>query len=273
MLGVVREPGQRHLVRVERALDLHAVDDLGPRPALRRAQDDHRPARAAVVLAAAGALLDGGDLVEAVVQRRGHRLVHLGGVVALDVARLVPVAPQEAGEVLLGDAGEDRGVGDLVAVELQDRQHRAVRRRVQERGRVPAGRERAGLRLAVADDRADDEAGVVEGGAVGVHERVAELAALVDRAGRLGRDVARDPAGEGELAEQAAHPLGVGRDVGVDLAVGALEVGVRDEPRAAVAGAGDVDRVEVARPDRAVHVRVDQVEPGRRAPVARGAAA
>ena len=33
-------------------------------------------------------------------------------------------------------------------------------------------------------------------------------------------------------------------------------------------GPGDVDRVEVARPDRAVQVRVDEVEPGRRAEVA-----
>ena len=55
---------------------------------------------------------------------------------------------------------------------------------------MPAGGERSGLGLAVADDAADEEIGVVERGAVGVGERVAELAALVDRAGRLGRDVA-----------------------------------------------------------------------------------
>ena len=97
---------------------------------------------------------------------------------------------------------------------------------------MPARRQRAGLGLAVADDAADDEVGVVEGRAVGVRERVAELAALVDRAGRLGRDVARDAARERELAEEPAHPVRVAGDARVDLAVRALEVGVGDDRRA-----------------------------------------
>ena len=133
---------------------------------------------------------------------------------------------------------------------------------------MPARRQRPGLGLAVADDAADEQVGVVERGAVGVGERVAELAALVDRAGRLRRDVARDPAGERELAEQPAHPLLVVADVRVDLAVGALEVHVRHHAGPAVARAGDVDRVQVARADHAVHVRVDEVQARGRAPVA-----
>ena len=108
---------------------------------------------------------------------------------------------------------------------------------------MPARRERACLRLAVADDAGDEEIRVVERGAEGVHERVAELAALVDRARRLGRDVARDPAGERELAEELPQPGLVAADVRIELAVGALEIGVRHERRPTVAGAGDVDRV------------------------------
>ena len=119
---------------------------------------------------------------------------------------------------------------------MQHRQHGAVARGIDELVGVPAGGQRARLGLAVADDAADEQVGVVERGAVGVHERVAELAALVDRAGRLGCDVAGDPAGEGELAEQPAQALLVAADVGVDLGVGALEVGVGDEAGAAVAG-------------------------------------
>ena len=95
---------------------------------------------------------------------------------------------------------------------------------------MPARRERPRLRLAVADDAGDEEFGVVEGRAVRVRERVAELAALVDRARRLRRDVARDPAGERELAEELAQALLVHAHARVDLAVRALEVGVRDEP-------------------------------------------
>ena len=112
---------------------------------------------------------------------------------------------------------------------------------------MPAGGQRPRLGLAVADHAADEQVGVVERRAVGVHERVAELAALVDRAGCLGRDVAGNAAGKGELAEQPAQALLVVADVRVDLGVGALEVGVGDDSRAAVAGPGDVDGVELAR--------------------------
>ena len=132
---------------------------------------------------------------------------------------------------------------------------------------MPARRERAGLRLAVADDAGDEETGVVERGAERVRERVSELAALVDGAGRLRRDVARHAAGERELLEEAAHPLLVLGDVRVDLAVRALEVRVRDEPGPAVAGARHVEHGQVAFDDRAVEVDIDEVQARRRAPV------
>ena len=126
------------------------------------------------------------------------------GLVALDEPRLVAVAAHQRVELFVRDPAQDGRVGDLVAVEVQDRQHRSVPRRVQELVRVPARGERAGLGLAVADHAGDQQVGVVERGAVGVRERVAELAALVDRARRLRRDVARDAAGERELPEQLA---------------------------------------------------------------------
>ena len=125
---------------------------------------------------------------------------------------------------------------------------------------MPARRERPGLRLAVADDAGHEQVRIVEGGSERVRERVPELPALVDRPRRLGRDVARDAAGEGELPEELAQTVLIPPDVGIELAVSAFEVRIRDEAGAAVPGAGDVDRTQVARPDRAVQVRVDQVE-------------
>jgi hypothetical protein len=80
--------------------------------------------------------------------------------------------------------------------------------------------------------------------------------------------MARDPARERELAEEAAQAVLVAADLGIDLAVGALEVRVRDDARASVAGARDVDRVQVAADDRAVEVRVEQVQARGRAEVA-----
>ena len=106
------------------------------------------------------------------------------------------------------------------------------------RVRVAARGERAGVRVAVAHDAAHDEVWVVECGTVRVREGVPELAALVDRAGGLGRDVAWDPAWERELAEQLAQAIGVGRDARAQLAEGGFGKGVGDDRRAAVAGGG-----------------------------------
>jgi hypothetical protein len=131
--------------------------------------------------------------------------MHQHRVVAFDNVDQVAVAAQERVELVVRNPGENRGTGDLVAIQVQDRQHRAVTNRVEELVRVPAGRQRTGLRLPVADDARDDQIGIVERGAKGMRQRVAELAALVDRARRLRGDVAWDPAGERKLLEQFFH--------------------------------------------------------------------
>ena len=102
-------------------------------------------------------------------------------------------------------------------------------------------------------------------------ERVAELAALVDRARRLGGGVARDPARKRELAEEHAQARLVAADVRVELAVGALEIGVRDHGRSAVPGPGHVDHVEVILLDDAVQMSIDEVQAGCGSPVAKQA--
>src|SRR5215467_2136402 len=105
---------------------------------------------------------------------------------------------------------------------MQDRQHRAVANGIQKLAPVPRGGERSSLRLAVADHDGDEQIGIVEGGAEGVRDAVAELAPLVDRAGSLRRAVAADTAGERELLEELAHPLLVLALVRIHLRVGAL---------------------------------------------------
>ena len=266
VLGLVHR--DRHLVRAERPLHLPAVHFLRAGPALRRAEHDHRPVGARGVVRGARVLLDGVDLLDGPVHRLGHFRVHFGGVVALDEARLPPAAAEEHLELLVADAGKERGVGDLEAVEVQDRQHRAVRDGVDELVAVPRGGERAGLGLAVADDAGGDEVRVIHHGAEGVRERVAQLAALVDGARRLGRDMARDAAGERKLLEQALHAGRVARDVRVHVGVRAVEIVLRDHGVAAVARAGEIDHVEVVFVDDAVEVRVDEVLAGHGAPVA-----
>ena len=263
-----RKLGKRHLVRAPEALGLEAVHLLRPGPALRRLEDDHRPDRAVMLAPVARGLLDGPDFAHHLVERRGHELVHRFGIVSLDEVRLVAVALEQALQFLRADAGEDGRVGDLVAVQVQDWQHRAVRYGAEEFVRVPGRRHRPGLGLAVAHDAGGDQIRIVEHRAISVRKRVAKLAALVDRAGRLGRRVARNAAGEAELLEQPLHAECVARNVGVDFAVGSFEPGIGQNAGGAMAGPGDVDHAQAVRLDDAVEVNVEQVQAGRRAPVA-----
>ena len=186
----------------------------------------------------------------------------------LDEPRRIAHAAKILLELLARDAREITGIGDLVAIQMQDRQHRAVAHGVQELVAVPARGQRSRLGLAVADDRRDDEIRIVEGRAEGVRQHVAELAAFVDRARRLRRSVTRNAAGEAELLEETSHALRVLCHRMVVVRVRAFEVGVGDDRRPPVSGTRHEDHVEVARHDRAIEVRVHEVEPGRRAPVA-----
>ncbi len=133
---------------------------------------------------------------------------------------------------------------------------------------MPGRGQRPGLGLAVADDARDDQFRIVEGGAERMAERVAELAAFVQRTGTLRRGMAGNAARERELAEQRAHAVLVLGDLGIGLRPGPLQPGVGDHGRPAMAGAADVDHVHVLAADDAVEVGVDEVLARRRSPVA-----
>ena len=263
--------GQRHLVRPPGALHREPVHLGRAGPALRGAHDDHRPALAGAAAVAGGAVtglaLDLPDPGDDVVQHAGHLGVHDLRVGPGDEHRRVAVAAQQRVQLLLGDPGQHRRVGDLPAIQVQDRKDRAVPGRVQELAGVPAGGQRPGFRLAVADDAGHDEIRVVERGAVRMGQGVAQLAALVDGTRRLGGDVAGYPARERELAEQPPHAGEVARDARVNLAVAAVQPGVRDRGRPAVAWADHIHHVQAVGHDHPVQVRPEEVQPRRGAPV------
>jgi hypothetical protein len=132
MLGMVLAHQQRHLMRAERALVRHAIDRDGTRPAFWRTQHDHWPARARGITVLARILLDRADLRDHRFHRRGHALVHRIRGIALDEMRRPAIAAQELLKLVMVDTREDRRAVDLVAIEMEDRQHRAVGDRVQE---------------------------------------------------------------------------------------------------------------------------------------------
>ena len=54
----------------------------------------------------------------------------------------------------------------------------------------------------------------------------------------------------------------------IHLTVRAFKIGVRDQSRPAVTRTGDVDDAQIARFDDAIQMNVDEVQSGRRAPMA-----
>src|SRR4029450_8412321 len=94
--------------------------------------------------------------------------------------RRVTIAAEQVIQLLMADTGENAGIGDLVAIEMKDRQNRSVRRCVEEFVGMPARRQRSSFRFAVTNNACDNQIGIVERSSVGMRERIAELAAFVN---------------------------------------------------------------------------------------------
>ena len=165
---------------------------------------------------------------------------------------------------------EHRGVGDLVAVEVQDRQHRAVARRVEElvasasTWRAVRSRPRRRRRRTRRRDRGCRTPRRTRASA-STRARRPRGSSRASRA-RRGSGCRRGTRTGGTAAASRRRR---GVIVGVDLGVGALEPGCGDQRRDR-RGPGPVTKImsrsRVA--DHPVEVRVEELQPGRGAPVA-----
>src|SRR6266542_4273240 len=79
--------------------------------------------------------------------------------------------------------------------------------------------------------------------------------------------MAGDSPGKGELLEQPSHALFILLNVGIKLRVGSLQVGVRHHTWPPVAGAANIDHVQVILIDHAVEVNINEIESGSRSPM------
>ena len=267
MLGIFLHARERHLMRAERPFNLHAIDDLGPGPSLGRSQHDRGPRRPLPEPVCARIGLDRANRRVALVERRGEFAMHLRRVVALDQVDFVAVTFEHASELFVVVAPEHGRPRNFVAVQMKDRQHRAVTRRIQKLNAFPSAFERRRFRLAVADHARDDEIGIIKRRAERMHQRITELAAFVDRTGHVRTGVTGHSARRRELAKQQAHALGVLGDSRIDLRVGALEIGVRHDRRTAVAGTGNINDVDVVLANQPIEMHIDKILPRRCAPM------
>ena len=160
-----------------------------------------------------------------------------------------------------------RGAGNFVAVQMQNRQHRAIARGIQKLDALPASLQRTRLSFAVADHARHDQIGIVERRPESVHQRIAQFPALVHGVRRVRPAMAGNPSGSGKRAEQKPHAVDVLRDLGMHIGVCSFEVRAGVQRRAAMAGAGNVNHIRVGLADQPVQMHVNKILPGGSAPV------
>src|SRR5580658_7992238 len=102
--------------------------------------------------------------------------MHALRIGSFDKVRCPAVTAQQALQLIVADARQQRGIVDLVAIEMKDGQHRAIARWIQELVYVPRSGQWPSLGLAIADNYGDDQVGIVESRSASVRERVAEFA-------------------------------------------------------------------------------------------------
>ena len=126
--------------------------------------------------------------------------MHLFRLVTFHKVGRPAAAAQELLQFLMLDAGQYGRVADLVAIEVQDRQHGSIIDRIEKLVGLPCGRERARFRFTVADNAGNDQIGIIERGSEGMAERVSQFATFVNRPRRGRRNVAGNPARETRIA-------------------------------------------------------------------------
>src|SRR6516165_8510110 len=139
-----------NLMSAPKSFDLLAVDLFRTRPAFRTSQDDERPTRSihpvAIGAWAARLPLNGMDIIDHLVQNGGHALMHRCRLRSCDHKGLVPVAVKQADELLVLHSSKDSRVGDLIAVEMKNRQYGAIRAWIEKFIAMPGSSQRTGFR-------------------------------------------------------------------------------------------------------------------------------
>src|SRR6516165_10186274 len=146
----------RHLVRAPIILGALAINFFRARPALGCAKHDLWPSGAFGGIVVTCIRFYALNFVDVLIQGGGHQLMHLFRFMPLDEIGRVAIASEQLIQLLMADAGENTGICNLVAVQMEDRQNHTVSRRVQELVGMPARCQWSSFRFAVADNTGND---------------------------------------------------------------------------------------------------------------------
>src|SRR6266404_2011550 len=189
--------------------------------------------------------------------------MHGQRMVAFNKVRLVPIAFEKVRKLVFRYPGQHGGTGNLVAVQMKNRQDRTITQWVQEFVRVPTGGKWARLSLAITYNTTHQQIRIIKCGPVSVQQRIAQFTTFIDGPGSIGRGMAGNASGPGKLLEQPLHACRILRDGGIKLSICTFKICVGDDARSAVSGASNVNGIKIIFPDHAIHVRVDEVQPRR----------
>src|SRR5580700_3540604 len=154
-----------------------------------------------------------------------HRL----RIVSFHKERRPAAAAYELLQLLMLDTRKHGGIADLVAVQMQDRQHRAVADRVEQLSGLPSGRQRTGFRLTIPHDAGHNQIRIVERGAEGMTERVAQLTAFVNGPWSRRGDMTGNAPRKGKLLEQLLKPRLVLGDIRINLTPRSFEIHIAND--------------------------------------------
>ena len=188
MLRILRRLRQRHLMCSKCPFDLFPIHHLRPRPSLGRIEHYHRPA------GPLGALprLDLPNLLHNPIQRARHHLMHPRRLISLDKIRIPPIPAHQLLQLLLRNPRQHRRIGDLITIEMQNRQHHPIALRIQKLIRMPRRRQRPRLRLAITHHARRNQIRIIHHRPKRVTQRISQLTPLMNRPRRLRRNMTRN---------------------------------------------------------------------------------
>src|ERR1043166_6369600 len=152
------------------------------------------------------------------------------------------------------DARQQRGIINFVAVEIKNRQHRAIALWTEKLVDVPGGREWSSLRLPVADYGRDNQIRIIKGRAAGVRQDIAELAAFMNRSGRFRRAVTADAARKREVFKEVQQPFFVQPLLVINLGIRSFEIDRTEHAGRTVTRSGHENHVEIVQFNDSIQV-------------------
>ena len=146
----------------KRAFNRQTIYFAGSCPSFRGPKNNRRPARAGLGPVRARFALNAPNPSVALIQSSREFLMNEGWVCAFHEERIVTSGLQQRFHFVIAGAAECRRPGNLVSIQMQDRQDSAIARGVQIFYPFPRSGERTCFRFAITNHSGNNELGIIE---------------------------------------------------------------------------------------------------------------